>query len=59
MGNPIKDWQKYLSEKGSLRVRISPSATDGFVYLQGVTLTMEAKYQNRSQQPGLITGEGR
>lgn len=59
MGNPIKDWQKYLSEKGSLRVRISPSATDGYVYLQGVTLTMEAKYQDHGQQPGLTTGEGR
>jgi uncharacterized protein YceK len=59
MGNSIEDWQKYLSEKGSLRVRISPSGADGWVHLQGVTLTMEANYQNRGQQPSLTTSEGR
>lgn len=44
MGNPIADWENYISEQGSLRVRISPAAADGYISLQGVTLTMEAHY---------------
>lgn len=56
MGNPIPDWQTYLSEKGSLRVRITPSGPDGFAYLKGVTLSMEADYQG-SHQP--LNGGGR
>lgn len=59
MGNLIPDWQHYVSEKGSLRVRISPSGNDGFAYLQGVTLSMEAVYLGDAQQQALTSSGGR
>lgn len=59
MGNPIPDWQTYLSEKGSLRVRITPSGSDGYVFLLGVTLSMEAVYLGDAQQQALTSSGGR
>ncbi|MGS0765270.1 hypothetical protein [Syntrophomonas curvata] len=59
MGNLIPDWQDYLSEQGSLRVRITPSGTDGFAYLKGVTLSMEAVYLDDAQQQAVTSSGGR
>ncbi len=56
MGNSIPDWQDYLSEQGSLRVRITPSGPDGFAYLKGVTLSLEATHKDNAQQTA--TGSG-
>jgi len=56
MGNPINGWRNYVSESGSLRVRISPSAADGYISLQGVTLSLEADYLEDDRQDAAISG---
>lgn len=55
LGNLISNWRLYVSEKGSMRVKVGPKGRDDYAFLRGVTVSLKGQHlpgKPQRQGPG-------